>query len=318
MGGREDITDATPGEVDRIASPTSDEPTSVPSTTHAEVAPTASATLPAWLAAEEDYQPSPDHDRFIGKNTVKLASLLRRVKVQRGGLGDGGASILDRWLLSVSPALRLCGILILIVCTSAAVNMFYAYVMLATVLVMLAFKPGESIIDILKPALGATAVAVVIMLPAVFLGQTSSAVRIGVKVFISMVLLANYSRGYAWNRIIASLRFFHLPSIVVFIFDITLKYIVMLGEVAQGVLEALQLRSVGHNREKTKSASNVMGVTFLKAKDYSQEMYEAMECRGFTGEYVIPHTRVLNPVGIAYILVIALYVVAFFYLEGML
>jgi cobalt/nickel transport system permease protein len=307
MGAPNDIANAKPGEEARVSSSAS-----------ADAVSTSSVALPAWLAAGQDYQPSSDHDRFIGKNAVKLASLLRRVKVQRGGLGNVSPSILDRWMLAVSPALRLCGILVLIVCTSAAINMFYAYVILATVLVMLAFKPGEAIVDILKPALGAAALAAVIMLPAVFLGQTSSVVRIAVKVFAYMVLLANYSRGYAWNRIIASLRFFHLPSIVVFVFDITLKYIVMLGEVAQGVLEALRLRSVGHNGEKTKSASNVMGVTLLKAKDFSQEMYEAMECRGFTGEYDVPRTSVLNAAGIAYIMVVAVYVLMFFYLEGML
>jgi cobalt/nickel transport system permease protein len=307
MSAPNDIIDGNPDEAARVPSPAS-----------TEAAPTASAMLPGWLAVGQDYQPSLDRDRFIGKNIVKLVSLLRRVKVQRGGLGIGSANILDRWMLAISPALRLCGIFVLIVCTTSAANMFYAYVMLATVLVMLALKPGEAIVDILKPAVGAAALAAVIMLPAIFLGQTSSGVRIAVKAFIFVVLLANYSRGYAWNRIIASLRFFHLPSIVVFIFDITLKYIVMLGEVAQGVLESLQLRSVGHNSEKTKSASNVMGVTFLKAKDFSQEMYEAMECRGFTGEYAVPHTRVLNTAGIAYILVVAVYVLAFFYLEGML
>jgi cobalt/nickel transport system permease protein len=307
MSAPNDIIDGNPDEAARV-----------PSSASAEAALTASAVLPGWLAVGQDYQPSPDRDRFIGKNIVKLASLLRRVKVQRGGLGIGSTNILDRWMLAVSPALRLCGILVLIVCTTSAANMFYAYVMLATVLVMLAFKPGEAIVDILKPAVGAATLAAVIMLPASFLGQTASGVRIAVKAFIFVVLLANYSRGYAWNRIIASLRFFHLPSIVVFIFDITLKYIVMLGEVAQGVLESLQLRSVGHNSEKTKSASNVMGVTFLKAKDFSQEMYEAMECRGFTGEYAVPHTRVLNTAGIAYILVVVAYVLAFFYLEGML
>lgn len=278
----------------------------------------ASSLLPSWLQAEQDYRPTKDRDRFIGKNTVKLASVLRRVKVQRGGLSGRRPGFPDRWLLAVSPALRLLGILVLIVCTSAAANMFYAYVMLATVLVILAFKRGDEIVDILKPALAAATLAAVIMVPAIFLGQTSSAVRIGVKVFISMVLLANYSCGYAWNKIIASLRFFHLPSMVVFIFDITLKYIVMLGEVAQGVLEALGLRSVGHNADKTRSASNVMGVTFLKAKDFSQEMYEAMECRGFTGEYVVPRTRVLNTSGVVYCIVVVLYVLAFAYLEGII
>lgn len=51
------------------------------------------------------------------------------------------------------------------------------------------------------------------------------------------------------------------------------------------MLYALKLKSIGKNDKKYLSLSGVMGNLFLKSKDMSEEMYSAMECRGFTGEY---------------------------------
>ena len=76
--------------------------------------------------------------------------------------------------------------------------------------------------------------------------------------------------------------------------DITLKYIVLLGDVCLDMLTALKLRSVGKNREKGKSLSGVLGVTFLKSREMSEEMYGAMTCRGFEGEYVKPGQKTVT------------------------
>ena len=78
---------------------------------------------------------------------------------------------------------------------------------------------------------------------------------------------------------------FHVPSIIVFIFDTTLRYIVLLGETAQQILYALKIRSIGKNNNKSKAFGGVMGVVFQKSRKMSEEMYQAMCCRCFTGAY---------------------------------
>ncbi|MCJ7690687.1 MAG: energy-coupling factor transporter transmembrane protein EcfT, partial [Clostridiaceae bacterium] len=44
-------------------------------------------------------------------------------------------------------------------------------------------------------------------------------------------------------------------------------------------------RSVGKNKNKSTSASGIIGTMFIKSKEMAEDMYGAMECRGFTGEY---------------------------------
>ena len=76
-----------------------------------------------------------------------------------------------------------------------------------------------------------------------------------------------------------------LPGTVIFIIDITFRYIALLGNLMQELLTAVSLRSVGRNDKKYNSVGGVMGVTFLRGTEMNKEMYEAMQCRGFTDDY---------------------------------
>ena len=51
------------------------------------------------------------------------------------------------------------------------------------------------------------------------------------------------------------------------------------------ILTSLRLRSVGQNRKKAQSFSGISGISFLKSREMAEEMYAAMCCRGFVGEY---------------------------------
>jgi len=38
-------------------------------------------------------------------------------------------------------------------------------------------------------------------------------------------------------------------------------------------------------KKKGNFLSGIMGTTFIKSKEMAEDMYDAMECRGFSGEY---------------------------------
>ena len=69
------------------------------------------------------------------------------------------------------------------------------------------------------------------------------------------------------------------------------------------VLRSVCLRSVGKNPDKARAFSGVLGITFLKASAMAEEMYAAMCCRGFTGEYEIRHEQKYSLIDLMYILV---------------
>ena len=278
----------------------------------------AAEAFPRWLAEPQKYVPVRDHERYLTRNMLRLTSMLSHMKLQRGGLDDDGLTPVERLLARVDSSFRIPGLIVTVICISSARNMFFVYTALAIFLLLIAMKPGDAILDVMKAPLVALAFTVIIMLPAVFIGQPSSAVRIGLKVFLTVGLVICLSREVAYNELIAGLRSWHLPGLVIFVLDIALKYIVMLGEVAESVLTALTLRSVGHNTGKAASSGGVVGVTFLKSHDMSADMYEAMECRGFTGEYVVPKRRVFSSAAVVYMLLIVAEVCYLLFLDGVI
>ena len=113
-----------------------------------------------------------------------------------------------------------------------------------------------------------------------------------------------------------ALRTFHVPNLVILTIDLALKSIVRLGQVALEVLIALRLRSVGRNDRKQDAIGGVGGVVFLKTNEAAQTTYDAMTCRGFEGEYVVPHERQWRVIDLAWLIGFAVLLAAFLYLQG--
>ena len=111
------------------------------------------------------------------------------------------------------------------------------------------------------------------------------------------------------------MRTFRIPSLFIFTLDITLKYISVLGEICVDILTSVGLRSVGKNPDKAKSFSGILGITFLKSSEMAEEMYAAMCCRGFTGEYQSKQKYRVCPYDIVHILIMAGCVALFIHLN---
>ena len=101
--------------------------------------------------------------------------------------------------------------------------------------------------------------------------------------------------------------------------DLALRDIVLLGESATTLSEALCLRSVGANRDKTSSAAGVMGVVFVRAHRMAYARAEAMELRGHGGQWVPSRPRRRLALADAlYLLAVALIAAMFVSFEGMI
>ena len=154
-------------------------------------------------------------------------------------------------------------------------------------LLYMATWPAKDLVNILKVCLTAGLLAFLLFLPAMIINPAGMQNNLLVlcKVCISIGIVSIYNHTTQWNHITGALRKLHIPGIFVFTLDITLKYIVLLGNLIIDLLTSLQLRSVGKNNKKYSSIGGVMGVTFLRGAEMNRQMYEAMQCRGFTDDY---------------------------------
>lgn len=261
--------------------------------------------LPSWMCESEAYEPNIDKDGFITKSAQAILGVLAKLKWNAGK---------DR-RFSASPSLKLCYTFLFILLTACSKNYLFSLIMVAGTILALASYPASAMKQILSGTIGAVLFSIFILLPAVFMGNSQILLTIGTKVFLSVTLIGMLSAGTAWNKLTASLRAFHIPDIFIFTLDITLKYIAVLGEICMEILTSLRLRSIGQNKKKAKAFSGILGISFLKSREMADEMYAAMCCRGFVGEYKTGRKYAFRKQDIFYIFSMIAVVGLFVYLE---
>ena len=257
------------------------------------------------MCESEAYEPNIDKDGFITKSAQAILGVLAKLKWNAGK---------DR-RFSASPSLKLCYTFLFILLTACSKNYLFSLIMVAGTILALASYPASAMKQILSGTIGAVLFSIFILLPAVFMGNPQILLTIGTKVFLSVTLIGMLSAGTAWNKLTASLRAFHIPDIFIFTLDITLKYIAVLGEICMEILTSLRLRSIGQNKKKAKAFSGILGISFLKSREMADEMYAAMCCRGFVGEYKTGRKYAFRKQDIFYIFSMIAVVGLFVYLE---
>jgi len=191
----------------------------------------------------------------------------------------------------------------------------FAVVVIVYILVILSFLDAEIILKVFKISFIMAFFTFIMLLPSLFIGSRNSSTLMTVKVFATVAVLNILTRTTRWNDITGALRFFHAPDLFILVLDITIKYIMMLGEYALSMLYSLKMRSVGKNRRKYTSLSGIAGTMFIKSREMAEDMYSAMECRGFTGEYKSHRSLRLGLADFGFILANIGIAFAYIYLE---
>ena len=261
--------------------------------------------IPDWMLSQEAYTPSKDKEAFLSKSTKSVLSVLAKLRFREGKDGR----------FSAIPSLKLFYTILFIILTACSRNYLFTLIMCAAVTVRLAFFSASSIRQILSGTAGAVLLSVFILIPSVFMGNPQTLMNITSRVYVSVTLIGILSAGTTWNKLTGSMRTFRIPSLFIFTLDITLKYISVLGEMCADILTSVSLRSVGKNPQKAKALSGVLGISFLKSREMAEEMYAAMCCRGFTGEYRIRKKYKLRLPDFFYTLLMLGCVGLFFYLN---
>ena len=233
--------------------------------------------LPEWMRETDNYVPPKDGGTFAVKTIQTIGKIMSRLRVQSGHEKR-------RHLPALFKLIALVGLIII---TSVSQNRIVLMVIVAGLLAYLCTWPAKGLAGIFKTPLAAAALAFVLFLPAMIMnpaGITNNLVVVA-KVFICVTMVTVFNHTTQWNHVTIALRKIHVPGIFVFTLDITLKYIVLLGNLIQDLLTSMQFRAVGKHDKKYSSVGGVMGVTFIRGTEMNEQMYEAMRCRGFTDDY---------------------------------
>jgi len=234
--------------------------------------------MPEWLLKKDNYKPLKDKDAFINKSILSILSVCARFRLQTGYKVNK---------FGVNALVKLISTLLIIIFVSLTKS--FAFVLVANVclLVIINFLNIEEIKYILKVSSIAVIFTFIILLPSIFMSYGNNVVMLTLKVLASVTTVNILACTTQWNELVGTLKVFHVPDMFIFVMDITMKYIIVLGEFALNMIYSLKLRSVGRSKNKTTALSGILGTMFIKSKEMAEDMHSAMECRGFTGEYKI-------------------------------
>jgi cobalt/nickel transport system permease protein len=230
-----------------------------------------------WLFKKEEPVTITDDERFLDKGIIAILSVLGRIR--RIG------SYSNKKYYKLNGALKVIFTFMIILLLSLSRSFLFVLILDFSLLLSLLFLERHDRKNILVLSIVIPVLTSIMLIPSFVTGNRYNSVLLILK--IAGTILSGNILSYTtkWDHITKALKLFLIPDLFIWVMDITVKYIVILGEHSLNFLYALKLRSTGKNNRKYNSLSRIMGNLFLKSKDMGEEMFSSMECRGFTGEY---------------------------------
>lgn len=230
----------------------------------------------SWLSVQEDYEPPKDRDQFVDKSILSMLGMIGKLKSKDSE---------KRKKQKVNATIQVAFTFAFLILISLSRNIYFLWVMGVYVLLTVSMMEGKEILRIIRLTAGVVLFTIVIMLPAFFMGNGYSSIMTTLKVALTVSMVGIVSQSLDWFHLTGTLKMFFMPDLFLFVIDIAVRYIILLGEYTLEMLYALRLRMIGKNNKKYQSLSGVAGNLFLTSRNRAEEMYESMECRGFSGEY---------------------------------
>lgn len=262
--------------------------------------------MPEWLLKKDDYKPLKDKNAFIDKSILSIFNVLARFRMQ---------TKIRASKFGINPLTKLISTLIFIIFVSLSKNFHFVLIINIFMLVLINLLNIREIKYIIKTSLSAGIFTFIILLPSIFLGYGNNTLMITLKVLVSVASVSMLTCTTQWSELIIALKIFKIPDIFILVFDISMKYIIILGEFSLNMVYALKLKSIGRNNNKSTALSGVVGTMFIKSKEMAEEMYGAMEARGFTGTYKVHKKFKFTLVDYICIISNIIFMVIYFYFD---
>jgi cobalt/nickel transport system permease protein len=115
----------------------------------------------------------------------------------------------------------------------------------------------------------------------------AAAFRIALRTGISISFAALLLMTTRWQQVIGAFAAMHLSKTAVAVLDMAYRYIFFLSESASEMFEACFLRTIGKisARESRRRTGGSVAILLLKSYAVGDEVYDAMRCRGYNGDF---------------------------------
>ena len=169
-------------------------------------------------------------------------------------------------------------------------SIFPVFTLIAAVPAMFSiFNPGVPLVEIYQSAnaqqwLGITLPSHLYISQQGAIAALVLFIRVGLSISWGVLLVITTPSA----RLFKSFRVLKVPLLIVMILEMTYRYLILLIQISLDMFEARKMRTVGHVSLRTQQwqVASSIGALFIRSMELSDEVYQAMTARGYTGEAV--------------------------------
>lgn len=260
--------------------------------------------MPEWLLQNEKYTPLKDKDSFIDKSILSILAVIAKLNFMPHK---------KERFSSVNANVKVISAIVIVILAATSRSLLFLLTIDIILFLIVSLLSVQEIKNILRVSFVMAVFTFVILLPSIIFGNINNSILIILKILATVTSINILSHITQWHKMTGALKMFFIPDIFIFVLDITVKYILILGELSVSMLYALKARAVGRSKDKYASLSGIIGTMFIKSKVMAEEMHSAMECRGFTGEYKVCAENKLGLIDYAFIVMDILLVLMFIF-----
>lgn len=212
----------------------------------------------------------------------------------------GARGLLQR----VDPRVKVAGVLALVASVALARNLTTLAALVSLAIAAAAASRLPLRLLVTRVWIGPLAFTGVIALPALFttpgdalvtmpgIGWTVTAQGVTSAAYLLLRVLAAATLAFLlvfttpWTHVLKALRTFGVPAVAVVVLGMTWRYILLLLGAAHRMFEARRSRAVGPlaGRERRRTTAAAAGVLLDRSMRLSEEVFFAMQSRGFRGD----------------------------------
>jgi cobalt/nickel transport system permease protein len=234
---------------------------------------------------------------FLSKNLVALTSALESSMLNEKLARQSGL------LQSLDPRVKVISTILFIIAAGLARNLLILTAILVMLLIFSLLSRIPTDYFLKRILIFIPIFTLVIAVPALFITQGDALIYIGGKAlitrqgvqtagFLFLRVTDSLSLGVLlilttpWNRLLAALRWFHIPALFIDILGMTYRYIFLFLHTANSMFLARRSRTFGRitGSENRHWLMRSAGTTLVKTQHLSEEVYLAMLSRGYRGE----------------------------------
>jgi cobalt/nickel transport system permease protein len=234
---------------------------------------------------------------FIGNNIAGLTSLLESVMLNEEISHRKG------FLQLLDPRIKVVSAIVLIVIAGLSRNIFTLIFLFTLIIVVIIWTRVPVVFFIKRILIFMPVFTLVIAIPALFITPGEPLLRLLDKVviteqgvrtaeFLFLRVTNSISLGVLlilttrWTHLLAALRWFRIPSLLVEITGMTYRYIFLFLHTTNSMFLARRSRTLGllSDDEYRYWLVRALGMSLLRTQRLSEEVYLAMISRGYHGE----------------------------------